>query len=125
VETDSAYYTGNYSLFDKDDAIAFRKMNKNFQLRKKLEPFKNFEKLNHFSKNWFLLSKKDDLNYKYENIRFGGPINDKDEAEYVFSYKLKINGGELEYKEDFNREKMKGKAGEIFGKLWSRILGNK
>ena len=125
VETDSAYYTGNYSLLDKNDAIAFRKMDKDFQLRKKLEPFKNFEKLNHFSKNWFLLSKKDDLNYKYENIRFGGPINDKDEAEYVFSYKLKINGGELEYKEDFNREKMKGKAGEIFGKLWSRILGNK
>lgn len=125
VETDSAYFTGNYSLLDKNDEISFRKMDKNFALREDLSKYKNFERLNHFAKDWYLISKLDSNKYKYENIRFGSPIFDADETSYVFSYELEIVGDELKFKEVFDREQMKGKAGEIFSRLWQRILGNK
>lgn len=124
VETDSAYYTGNYSLLDKNDDIAFRKMNKDFKLREELKPYKNFEALNHFSVDWYLLYKKDSTKYRYDNIRFGAPLFDTEEPNYVFSYALEIDGDNLKYKEDFDREKMMKDSEGLFGKLWSRILGN-
>jgi len=125
VETKDQYLTGNYSLLDKDDHIKFKTYDKNFELRQKLQGYENFKKLNHFSKDWYLLTALENDTIKYENMRFGGPFTDDEEANFVFSYKLKLVGDELTFKEDFDREKMKGKAGSIFSKLWQRILGNK
>lgn len=126
VETKDQYLTGNYSLLDKDDYIKFRSFDKNFKLREKLKDYKNFKRLNHFAKDWYLLTALENDTIKYENIRFGGAFTDDDEeSSFVFSYKLHIEGDELAFKEDFDREKMKGKASSIFSKLWQRILGNK
>jgi inner membrane protein len=125
VETKTQYLTGNYSLFDKDDKIQFRTFDKNFVLRNQLKNYENFKRLNHFSKNWYLLTPLENDTIRYQNLRFGGPISNDEEPNFVFSYKLKVVGDELRFKEDFGREKMKGNMRSIFAKLWNRIKGNK
>ncbi len=70
VETDGDYYIGYYSIFDKDKNIKFKKYDKNFELRNKLKDYRNFKRMNHFSKNWYVLSQKEGEIY-YDNIRFG------------------------------------------------------
>jgi len=124
VETKTQYLTGFYSLLDKDDEINFYRLDKDFKTRAELKEFETFEKLNHFAKDWYLVSKTNN-EYDYTNIRFGalGAINSK--PEYMFKYKLKVSNDKLEFVERFDRKKKKKAMKKIFSQLWDRIKGNK
>jgi inner membrane protein len=124
VETETQYMTGTYSLLDKEDDIKFFAFDKNPVLRKKLKNYETIKKLNHFAKGWYILSETAD-GYDYTNLRFGAMTAKDGKPNYVFKYKLTMEGEKMNWKEDFNRKEKMGDMRSLFGALWERIKGNK
>lgn len=124
VETETQYMIGLYSLMDNDDDIKFYAFNKNPVLRKKLQNFETIKKLNHFAKDWYLLSETES-GYDYTNLRFGAMAAKDGKPNYIFKYKLTIDDKKMIWKEDFNRKEKMGDMKSVFTALWGRIKGNK
>lgn len=124
IETETQYMTGLYSLMDKDDHIKFQAIDKNPALRNKLKDYETIKKLNHFSKDWYVLSENED-GYDYTNLRFGAMATKDGKHNYVFKYKLTIEDDKMTWKENFNRKEKMGDIKTVFGDLWERIKGNK
>ena len=134
VETDNHYYVGYYSLLDKDDDIEFKKFDKNFELRSQLKDYNNFKRMNHFSKDWYILDEVDDTIY-YNNIRFGTLGFKKDDRQFVFNQKVDFVEGDIQFLDrdrnpksisnDNKSNKEDSFVKVFFNKLIDRIRGNK
>ncbi len=124
VETETQYLTGFYSLLDKDGDIKFFSYDKNIPLRKKLQNYETIKKLTHFAKGWYLLKEENGV-YDYTNLRFGAFSEKDKKPEYVFRYKLTLENGKINFKEDFNRDEKFKDIKKVFSALWERIKGNK
>lgn len=134
VETDNHYYVGYYSLLDKDDNIYFKKFDKNHTLRTQLKDYNNFKRMNRFSKNWYVLSEKNDTIF-YNNVRFGTFGFENDDREFVFNQQVKFIDNDIEFKSrDRNPKSLASEEDKenqdsflkiFFKKLKHRVLGNK
>ncbi len=108
VETEHAYYTGVYSIFDKKNHIPFRKFPKNEQLRNQLQDYPNFKRMNTFSKDWYLLSQNEGKLY-YLNIRFGLFGLEKGNNKVPFSQEILFKENDIQFS---SKRKKPNKNGE-------------
>jgi len=126
VETDDNYYIGYYSLFDKDDNIEFKKFKKNTKLRNQLKGFNNFNRMNKFSKDWYLLTKESDTIY-YNNVRFGTFGFEKEDKNFVFTQRVEFLEDDIQFqsrKREIKRDNNSDSFIKIFfNKLFARIKG--
>lgn len=122
VETETEFLVAYYSLLDKTDAIEFKRFEKNAILRNKLEKFQKFQDLNHFSKDWYILSEGDN-GIKYSNLRFGLNGMDEETPEFVFQYVLKIKKESLEFIPHNPRRKKDFSITKLFSTIFERMKG--
>ncbi|GAK98003.1 membrane-bound metal-dependent hydrolase [Nonlabens tegetincola] len=122
VDAGDAYLLADYSFFDSKP-ISFKSYPKNRNLEptwKYEQSEENLRRLIDISKGWYLMEKKNGSWY-LNDLRFGTmPIN-KDEEQFVFSYKLKEENKTLVAKEN-PKEPMDVTI--VIYKLWNRIWGN-
>ncbi len=133
IETDNNYYIGYYSLLDKDKNIKFKKFDKNYALRKKLKSYRNFNRMNKFSKDWYILSQTDDGIIYYDNIRFGTDGFKFEDRFFFMTQKISFTNNDIEFESQRNSPKEKTKDTEnpksfvkiFLNRLLNRIKGNK
>jgi inner membrane protein len=92
AETDSGYYTGYRSVFDKTDQISLRYFSRNDTLLKPFYGQKNLQKLIRFSQGYFTveLSKEGVV---FNDLRFGQIMGwQNPDADFVFQYYLQLPG---------------------------------
>ncbi len=134
VETDDNYYIGYYSLLDKDKNIRFKKFDKQPELRNKLKDYRNFKRMNHFSKDWYVLSQKNDTIY-YDNVRFGTFGFKDEDRNFVMNQQIEFVTNDIEFirgdrklkslANDTDEKSKKSFVKVFFTKLIDRIKGNK
>ena len=95
AETDSSFYTGYYSVFDKKKDIGFFKTNKNHDLADLNS--RQAKKLIRFSKNWYALESKENK-IVFNDVRFGR-LGFSGQDPFLFSYELKHGKKGLSIKE--------------------------
>ena len=119
VETDDAYLIGDYSLFDQE-IVRFEAFPKNHHYLGDLKDNKNVQRLIDIANGWYIITEKDGSLY-FNDLRFGKLDPSNPEADWVFSYKLIVENGEVRAEEvDKSPEDAKG----MLGSLWDRIKGN-
>ena len=123
VETEDDYYIGYYSLLDKNDDIVFKKFNKNHDLRNKLKDYRNFKRMNTFSKNWYLLTQEEDTIY-YNNVRFGTFGFEKEDRNFMFNQQVEFIENDIQFKDSKRNSKNKDSfVKDFFNSLITRIKG--
>lgn len=124
IETEKEFLVGYYSLLDKNDTIEFVRYTKNFKLRNQLDKYVKFNELNHFSKDWYLLSEEEN-GIRYSNLRFGALELKENQPNFVFQYLLRIeDDNTLEFKQSNQRRKKEFSIGDLFSKIFKRMKGN-
>lgn len=122
AKNDSGYYTGYYSIFDRDKKISFRYIPKNEKL---LENFQNdnvVKKLKLFSTNFYSINKKDTDEIYFNDLRFGQAAGwAKADSRFVFSYRLKNVADNTVM---LRRTDLDISWKEAFKSLWKRMMGN-
>ncbi|MDX1762229.1 MAG: metal-dependent hydrolase [Christiangramia sp.] len=119
IEAENQFYIGNYSIFDTQP-ISFYIVPKNHELAGELQNDTNFMRLIDITEGWYSLS-KDDGNLYFNDLRFGKMDIEDPDAEFIFSYRLSEEHGELTATET---EKEMTDAKKLLPRLWARILGN-
>ncbi|HJX71799.1 MAG TPA: metal-dependent hydrolase [Bacteroidales bacterium] len=113
------YHAGYYSVFDKRDTIVFSSFRRNELLILPLLKDKRVRNLVRFTKGYYsAVFDKGEL--VVNDLRFGrfGPDND---SPYIFSFRIRSDGQNLEVFEADNSEAM---TEETFGRYIKRILGD-
>ena len=126
VETKEGYYSGYYSVLDKNKEIKYYYFEKNWQL---LEPIKNNEKVRQLlevPQGYYTVEKgtKNGQNvYHINDLRFGqldGWQNGN--GDFVFTYLImEDENGNLSFEQKRNKF---DKGFELVGQLFNRALGN-
>jgi inner membrane protein len=121
AKSDSGFYLGYHSLFDKSDTVPLRYHPQNDELISTLPPSNELLKLKRFSKNYYTAEKSGDTIY-FNDIRFGTTGGwEKPNEDFVFRYRL--NEG-LNNDLVIQRGRMKSAGKEALTSLWERIKGN-
>jgi inner membrane protein len=88
ASSDSGYYIGYRSLFDKERKIDFRFVSRNDSLLEPLKDHEDLQKLLQFSKGYYTIERRNDT-LVFNDIRFGQIIGWKDPAApFAFYYFL-------------------------------------
>ncbi len=119
IETDESFLIGNYSVFDTQP-IVFYSVPKNHELAGNLADDPNLNRLIQISDGWYTYSEKNGDLY-FNDLRFGNMDIEDPDSEFIFSYKLAKEHGELTATET---EKEMTDAKNLLPRLWARILGN-
>ncbi|MCH4822069.1 metal-dependent hydrolase [Gramella lutea] len=119
IETEDAFLIGNYSIFDSQP-IEYYSVPKNYSLAKPIENDPNLERLKKISEGWYTFSENNGDLY-FNDLRFGTMDIEDPDSEFIFSYKLTKEHGELTATET---EKEMTDAKNLLPRLWARILGN-
>lgn len=119
IETDESFLIGNYSVFDTQP-IDFYTVPKNYDLAGDLADDPNLNRLIQISDGWYTFSEKNGDLY-FNDLRFGNMDIEDPDSEFIFSYKLAKEHGELTATET---EKEMTDAKKLLPRLWARILGN-
>jgi inner membrane protein len=126
AETDSAFYFGQYSFFDKQKTFKLMKRDKNNpEFATALEEDPTLKTLRWFSDDYFAIERKSGDSIQYYDLRFGTfRVKPSDPDNFVFKFILQENPvgkftllGQDDGPRDAN-------MGEVFKMLWNRILGN-
>jgi inner membrane protein len=121
AETNDGFYTGFYSLFDKDNTIHFVNEPKNHDLLKSYRGNDKLERLLEITKGYYTVSKTHQGVF-INDLRFGQFDGwQKGEGRYVFVYHVKPVGNELEFEEINYRPKPDA---AYFRRFLNRIMGN-
>ncbi len=122
AKSDSGYYIGYRSVFDKSQKVDFHYRPQNEFLLDSLPPDRDLVNLKRFAKNFYTVDKRNDSLF-LSDIRFGSVLGwDNPEADFVFRYCLNKNANnDLVIQK--GRFKTSGK--ESVGSLVRRIKGNK
>jgi len=125
AETDSAYYYGSYSFFDKEKKINFNKLKKSDQsFSQGLSNDPTLKTLRWFSNDYFILEQANQDSLKYYDLRFGTfRTSEKSEDKFVFNFDIQREGDTYTLLNQGNGPK-DTKIGEIFKVLWRRMMGN-
>lgn len=122
AETDSGFYTGFYSLLDKNNNINFHFETKNHALLKDYRGNDKLERLLMITKGYYTVQKGENGVY-INDLRFGQFDGwRKGEGRYVFVYHLKPARDELEFEEINYRPKPDA---DYFKSFFDRIMGKK
>ncbi|HLO56661.1 MAG TPA: metal-dependent hydrolase [Saprospiraceae bacterium] len=126
AETDSAFYFGQYSFFDKQKTFKLMKRDKNNpEFAKALEEDPTLKTLRWFSDNYFAIERKSGDTIQYYDLRFGTfRVKPSEPDNFVFKFILQenpIGKFTLLGQDDGPRD---ANMGEVFNMLWNRILGN-
>lgn len=119
VEAEDQFYIGNYSIFDTKP-ISFYSVPKNYYLAESLMSEPNLHRLIQISEGWYSFSEENGKLY-FNDLRFGKMDIEDPNAEFIFSYELSIEDGELTATET---EKEMTDAKKLLPRLWARIMGN-
>ncbi len=119
IETNESFLIGNYSVFDTQP-IDFYTVPKNYDLAGDLADDPNLNRLIQISDGWYTFSEKNGDLY-FNDLRFGNMDIEDPDSEFIFSYKLAKEHGELTATET---EKEMTDAKKLLPRLWARILGN-
>jgi len=96
VEGEDTFYTGYYSLFDKNGDIKFIVVKKNHYLINDIKDESPIAKLKWFSKGYFSISKQSEFLF-FNDMRYG-LINGDNRIKFIFSFKI--------FKDPDDREKV-------------------
>lgn len=120
AKSDSGFYTGYRSIFDKTESIPLRYSPQNESLISPVKENNDIQKLIRFSKGYYTVEYTRDSLY-FNDIRFGtaGGWNDNN-AEYVFRYCLNQDANNDLV---IQRGRMKSAGKDALTSLWNRILG--
>ncbi|HMR88308.1 MAG TPA: metal-dependent hydrolase [Saprospiraceae bacterium] len=126
AETDSAFYFGQYSFFDKQKTFKLMKRDKNNpEFAVALEEDPTLKTLRWFSDDYFAIERKSGDSIQYYDLRFGTfRVKPSDPDNFVFKFILQENpvgNFTLLGQDDGPRD---ANIGEVFKMLWNRILGN-
>jgi len=122
AKTDSGYYTGYYSIFDSDKKIKFRYFPRNENLIDYFSPDPIIDKLKFFSNGFYCVSKKDNDEIYFNDLRFGQAAGwARPDSRFVFSYNLKNVTDNLVV---MRRTKLDVSWSEAFKSLLKRMKGN-
>ena len=118
AETDSAFYHGMYSSFDKEEKILeFVKVDKNHHLINGHRNDYSIEILTWFSNGYYSISKRKDGLLQLNDMRFGSRSGKYiDESDYVFKFILREENGILKAEETRAPPK-DGEMGDLFTRL--------
>jgi inner membrane protein len=121
AKTDSGFYMGYYSIFDKSKNIGFRYFPSNEQLISAFPPAKSLEKLKFFAHDYYIFTEKDNKVF-FNDLRFGQAVGwATTTSKFVFSYNIRNETDNLIVISRTNTEISWGKA---FRSLIQRINGN-
>ncbi|HAP00794.1 MAG TPA: metal-dependent hydrolase [Bacteroidetes bacterium] len=120
AQSDDGFYTGLYSVFDKDDSISFHFIPQNEQLVSPISSDEKVKRLIRFTQGWYCATLDSDQNVTLNDLRFGTMGFAGDEEKYVFSYSLApdSSNGFLVHSSRF-----RSIPANAFGKLIERIEG--
>lgn len=121
VQTDDAYYIGNYSLLDRSRSVSFTRFPKNLHL---LEDYQNepiVKRLIKLTKGWYTLREEEGKLY-FNDLRFGVMDISLKNPDFVFRYELKKNDKAVLIAQQANNRKIKT-IKPLLVKLWNRVLG--
>lgn len=121
ADADSVYYTGLYSIFDKDKNVTFKKIEQNHHLVDELQDQEVMKRMNYLSKGWYVISNQNPDTLMYNDARFG-PMYLGEEPMYGFGYKM------LDVDKKLRVEEQEPDIDEETGRLmlstlWNRIWG--
>lgn len=121
AEADSVYYTGLYSVFDKDDNVVFNKINHRQDLVSDLQDQVVMKRLNLLSKGWYVINNDNPDTLVYNDARFG-PMYVGDKPMYGFGYRILDAQSTLhvdQQRPDIDKET----GSKLIATLWDRIWG--
>jgi inner membrane protein len=118
AETDSTYFVGYYSLFDKENKFSdFKELHKERALNTK--DFRRIKDLAWFSNDYYSIYKLRDNEYQYNDLRY--PLtSDETSNSSVFKFRLFEDRGELNMK-PFERNE--DNVSDALNTLWLRLKG--
>ncbi len=125
AETDSAFYYGTYSLFDKDKKFVLKKQAKTAPaLMSRYQETETLKTLKWFSKDYFFMKQRVPDTLAYYDLRFGTfKINKTAPDEFVFKFDIANNGDNFLMLAQDNRGPRGMSMSEAFSSLWRRIKG--
>ncbi|HFA51015.1 MAG TPA: metal-dependent hydrolase [Bacteroidetes bacterium] len=123
AESDTAFYHGYYSFFNKKPIIKkFNVLPKNHQRIAHLENKREIKILKWFSKNYYNIIVRNDGRLQFNDLRYGSFNEDfKNENDYIFKFILTQHNDQLQVDQSRAGRKVDGKA---FKKYFDRVLGN-
>ncbi len=120
AETESDYKVGFYSILDKNAVVGdIISVPKNQQLLDMHNS--DLKKLTWFSNEYYNLTKVDNNEYRYNDLRYPLIQNDSTSSS-VFGFRLYKNGDRWEYKNDAERFK-KTSPSDLLNTIWERMKG--
>ncbi len=124
AESDTAYYHGMYSFFDKEPRITqFHVVPKNHELVAKYEGDRAMRILRWFSNGYFNVITRKDGKLQLNDLRYGSREERfEKETDYIFRFVLEEKDGKLSAHQTREGDEI---TGEAFQKLFNRILGKK
>jgi len=122
AETDSGYYIGYYSFFDKDKDVRFKYFPKNHELLQGYLQNEKLQTLLGVTEGYYTVDKQQD-GYVVNDLRFGqlDGWGEGKEA-FAFAYSITPRNGALHFSQAPNNIK---KARALMPQLWKRIKGIK
>ncbi len=114
------FYTGYYSVFDRDDPITFERYKKNHEYISNLSGYSSIKKIISFSKDFYAI----DVSQGYlifNDLRYGSLASGSGAREFIFSYIIKNNHGDL----DITRKDRSKVTPGRFLSIMKRIIGKK
>ena len=127
AETDTAYFYGTYSFFDKEKKFELNSISKNrATFGEALETDQTLKTLRWFSDDYFQLKRINEDSLEYYDLRFGTfRMKSSDPDQFVFKFNL-IEDKENNYiLKDQGARPRDANFGEAFAALWRRMMGIK
>jgi inner membrane protein len=122
AEDKTQFYVGQYSIFDTDPNLHWLNViPKNDSLHQAWSSHPDYRTLQWFSDGYLGAFPTDSVTV-LTDLRYGGMTDTiRDYRDLVFKFKVHDQHGQLTFSE--NREPPEGNIGELFRKLWTRMLG--
>ena len=119
AENKDGFYSGYYSVFDKNDSIRFSFTPMNSELANQYLNDAKVQKLIRFSQGYYCFTTDSSGAVSWHDLRFGMTDLFSDKKDFVFSYDLKNNNDGMVVQ----RGRMKSISSDAFKKLIERIKG--
>jgi inner membrane protein len=125
AETDTAYYYGQYSLFDKEKKFVLsKKMKTESAIESKFSNDVTFNTLKWFSAGYYFMEQRTPDTLSYYDMRFGTfRIKPDDADNFVFKFDLLSPDGKLLMLKQDERGPKGMTFSDVFEALWNRIKG--
>jgi len=125
AESDSAYYYGMYSFFDKTKVFKINKIDKNRDSYKDaLENDSTLKTLRWFSNDYFVIHRKSSDSLEYSDLRFGTfKMKASDPEQFVFKFNIKEYPAGTFHLTDQGTRPRDANFSEAFTALWNRMIG--